>query len=217
MHLDVLRKSSRKGFTFTELLVVLALIGVSSSLMAIGLRSDAFSNATRMVFSDLLYAKGKAISEKNDVQVLFRPDSLCPLVKGQDYLIHLDENRNGKCERGEEVVGGQVSNYFPGLKIHASVNVTFNPLGMATPCIITLSSRKDAETEYGMVHSGSTGSRSPRTVHSITISGSGGITILDDADETTKRLYTYGSDHSHGCPVRRTPDDTGDERGGDQG
>ena len=67
-----------RGFTLTELLIVLGIMGVGLMLSATWLSSQLpnwrLNGAARQVVSDLLSAKMKAVVERNRQRVIFQDD-----------------------------------------------------------------------------------------------------------------------------------------------
>jgi len=124
------------GFTLTELLIVLGIMGVALMLSVTWLNSQLpnwrLNGAARQVVSDLLAAKMKAVVERNRQRVLFQDD--------HRYVLLDDDNNNGKSDPGEHVEDRDIQESYRDVMMTATSNPSFLPRGTASSLAsITLS------------------------------------------------------------------------------
>jgi len=125
-----------RGFTLTELIIVLGIIGVVLMLAQTWLVSHLphwrLNGAARQVTSDLLGAKMKAVVERNRQRVFFQDSHRYELLD--------DDNNNGKSDPGEHLVARDIQESYRDVKMTASNNPSFLPRGTASSLTsITLS------------------------------------------------------------------------------
>jgi prepilin-type N-terminal cleavage/methylation domain-containing protein len=102
----------RVAFSLTELLIVIAIIGLLAALGLPALRglgeSNAMDAAVRQVQDDLAFARLKAINERTKVYMLFVPPDLHYLATAQPLLTNLAPYRlNGYALYAARTVGDQ--------------------------------------------------------------------------------------------------------------
>lgn len=115
-HVDMLMPFSvindKKGFSLTELMIVVALIGIISGVAVTSIKSRMpqyyLSGAARRVMTDLMLARMKAVSQNVDIPVTFTTTGYS----------------------GE--VAADISSEFKGVTLSTG-NITFKPTGMASP------------------------------------------------------------------------------------
>lgn len=125
-----------KGFTLTELIIVLGIIGVVLMLAQTWLVSQLphwrLNGAARQVTSDLLGAKMKAVVERNRQRVFFQDN--------HRYVLLDDDNNNGKSDPGEQLEARDIQENYRDVMMTASNNPSFLPRGTASSLAsITLS------------------------------------------------------------------------------
>ncbi len=128
--------SCSRGFTLTELLIVLGIMGVALMLSATWLSSQLpnwrLNGAARQIVSDLLAAKMKAVVERNRQRVIFQDD--------HRYMLLDDDNNNGKSDPDEHIEDRDIQENYRDVMMTASNNPSFLPRGTASSLAsITLS------------------------------------------------------------------------------
>jgi len=117
-----------RGFTLTELLMVLGIMGVALVLGGAWLTSQLpnwrLNGAVRQVVSDLLASKMKAVVERNRQRVLFQDD--------HRYVLLDDDNNNGKSDPGEHLEDRDIQENYRDVRLTASNNPSFLPRGTAS-------------------------------------------------------------------------------------
>lgn len=117
-----------RGFTLTELIIVLGIMGVVLMLAQTWLGSQLpywrLNGAARQVASDLLGAKMKAVVERNRQRVFFQDD--------HRYVLLDDDNNNGKSDPGEYLEARDIQDRYRDVTMTASNNPSFLPRGTAS-------------------------------------------------------------------------------------
>jgi type IV fimbrial biogenesis protein FimT len=117
-----------RGFTLTELIIVLGILGVALMLGETWLSSQLpnwrLNGATRQVVSDLVAAKMKAVVERNRQRVIFQDD--------HRYALLDDDNNNGKFDPGEHLESRDIRESYRDVVMTASNNPSFLPRGTAS-------------------------------------------------------------------------------------
>ncbi len=118
----------RSGYTLTELMIVLGIMGVALMLTQMWLSSQLpnwrLNGAVRQVVSDLLAAKMKAVVERNKQRIFFQDE--------RHYLILDDDNNNGKIDPGEPQEVRDIQADYRDVVLTASNNPSFLPRGTAS-------------------------------------------------------------------------------------
>lgn len=117
-----------KGFTLTELIIVLGIMGAALMLGETWLSSQLpnwrLNGAARQVVSDLVAAKMKAVVERNRQRIIFQDD--------HRYVLLDDDNNNGKFDPGEHLESRDIRESYPDVVMTASNNPSFLPRGTAS-------------------------------------------------------------------------------------
>jgi type IV fimbrial biogenesis protein FimT len=117
-----------RGFTLTELIIVLGIMGVGLMLTATWLSSQLpswrLNGAARQVVSDLLATKMKAVVERNRQRVIFQDD--------HRYVLLDDDNNNGKSDPGENLENRDIQESYRDVVMTSSNNPSFLPRGTAS-------------------------------------------------------------------------------------
>jgi type IV fimbrial biogenesis protein FimT len=128
--------SGSRGFTLTELIIVLGIMVVF--LMVGGAWASSqlphwrLNGAARQVVSDLVAAKMKAVVERNRQRIIFQDE--------HRYVVLDDDNNNGQSDPGEHVDARDIQENYGDVLITASNNPSFLPRGTASSLAsITLS------------------------------------------------------------------------------
>ncbi|MDO9228600.1 MAG: GspH/FimT family pseudopilin [Syntrophales bacterium] len=134
------------GFTLLEMMIVVAVMGIMSAIATPNLMNymaeRRLNGAARMVMSDLMAARQKAVSINQEVKVSF--------VSNHAYEIWNDADKNGTVadNEGDDLVKDIHPDYYD-VTLSASVNPIFTPRGTSTNgTTVTLSSAKTGVSKY---------------------------------------------------------------------
>jgi type IV fimbrial biogenesis protein FimT len=135
----------KNGFSLLELMIAIALMAIISAFaapkMADYMAERRLRGAARMVMSDLMMARQRAVSQNNAFRVIFTGD--------HTYTILDDDNGNGASDAGEASEVKDIQTDYYDVTFGASANPTFSSRGTATlGTTITLTSSRTGEARY---------------------------------------------------------------------
>lgn len=130
------RRDREKGFTLTEMAVLLAVIGIVAGIAVFGtsrmVRSSRLSGAGQTLVADLRYARALATTQRRTVQVLFGTNGYS--------IVAADTVLTRTCP--------------PGVSCTATDTATFFAWGLSVPVTITFAN-EDGSTVYQTAANGS--------------------------------------------------------------
>jgi len=130
------------GYTLVELLVVMAVMGIVSSVTAVNMVRQLpryrLTNAASQLAWTFRGLRMRAISQHHTVQVTFTTTHV--------YTVWTDRNDNGSIE-SDEVQTVDITVASPGIQLASTAAPTFTPTGTVTnPPTITLTNPSGAKT-----------------------------------------------------------------------
>lgn len=139
-----MKMDAKRAFTLVELMIVIAIIGIVSAIAAPNFRTymaeRRLSGAARMVMSDLMAARQKAVTQNNRFSVTF---------SGNQYTILDDDNNNGSTDSGEMTeVRNIQTDYYDVTIPNVTANPVFYPRGTASGTTVTLTSSGTGSNKY---------------------------------------------------------------------
>lgn len=124
-----MKMKSVSGFTIMEIMIVIAIIAIMSSIATPNLRNymtqRRLNGASRQIMSDLMHARMQSVSHNNNFRVIFNGD-------GKQYTILDDNNNDGDADSGEQAVGKNIQTDYPGVTFNSNNNPIFSPRGTAS-------------------------------------------------------------------------------------
>ena len=139
---------NKTGFTLLELMIVVAVIGIVSAIAAPNyidyMAERRLKGAARMVMSDLMLARQKAVSQNHEFKIFFNGDQIT-------YTILDDTNNNGTADTGEATEVRNIRNDYYDVSFSASANPIFYPRGTAGGTTVTLTSARTGASKCVMV------------------------------------------------------------------
>jgi len=130
----------KNGFTLVEMMIVVAIIGILTAIATPNLMhymaQRRLNGAARMVMSDLIWARQKAVSMNQDVKVSFAD------VNNHAYEIWNDADKSGAVadNEGDNLAKDIHPDYYD-VTFSASAPI-FNPRGTASVATVILTSSR---------------------------------------------------------------------------
>jgi len=133
---------NEKGVSFSELLVVISLLGVLSAFAIPFFNSFLpgyrLNGAARQILSDFMLMRSRAVKENNTYLVTFTPPT--------QYLLHDDDNGNGTVEVQEWSLARNLAQNYIGVTLTATTNLTFTSRGTTTAGTVTVTNAVEMRT-----------------------------------------------------------------------
>jgi type IV fimbrial biogenesis protein FimT len=145
----IMKTLKKNGFTLLELLIVIAIMAIVSTIavprVTYYMAERRLNGAARMVMSDLMMARQKAVTQNNRFKVFFNTNN-------HGYTILDDDNGDGTASTGEAVEAKDIHPEYYDVTFSASANPVFSPRGTAFGATVTLNSSKTGGYRCVMVH-----------------------------------------------------------------
>jgi type IV fimbrial biogenesis protein FimT len=137
---------NKTGFSLIELMIVLAIMGIVSAIAAPNfmhyMAERRLNGAARMVMSDLMAARQKAVSQNHKFKVFFNASNC-------QYTLLDDDDNDGDADAGEATEVRDIQTDYYDVTLSASANPIFTPRGTSTNGTkVTLISSRTGGTKY---------------------------------------------------------------------
>jgi type II secretion system protein H len=140
-----MKRFNKTGFSLIELMIVIAIMAIISAIAAPNfmhyMAERRLSGAARMVMSDLMAARQKAVTQNNEFKVFFD-------ASNHEYTILDDNNGNGAADTGEATEVRDIHRDYYDVTFTASGNPIFFPRGTASNKKVTLVSSRTGVMKY---------------------------------------------------------------------
>lgn len=127
MRFSIVEVKREAGFTFAELMITIAIVGILAAIaipqLSEYLPRSRVNGAARDLFTELQVSKMKAISENNNYVITFN-------TSNNTYKIHDDDNSNGMEDTGESIKTVDIEERYPGTG-YGYITGTYNTSGSA--------------------------------------------------------------------------------------
>ena len=138
----MIRHAGKRGFTLVEMMIVIAVLAIIAAIAAPNFQTymaqRRLNGAARLVMTDLMDARMKAVSENNQFKVFF--------LDTHQYKVLDDENNNGTEDTGETSVTKDIQSDYPGVTLSASAHPIFYPRGTAWGTTVTLTNTSGSKS-----------------------------------------------------------------------
>jgi len=138
----MIRHAGKRGFTLVEMMIVIAVLAIIAAIAAPNFQTymaqRRLNGAARLVMTDLMDARMKAVSENNQFKVFF--------LDTHQYKMLDDENNNGTEDTGETSVTKDIQSNYPGVTLSASAHPIFYPRGTAWGTTVTLTNTSGSKS-----------------------------------------------------------------------
>ena len=138
----MIRHAGKRGFTLVEMMIVIAVLAIIAAIAAPHFQTymaqRRLNGAARLVMTDLMDARMKAVSENNQFKVFF--------LDTHQYKVLDDENNNGTEDTGETSVTKDIQTNYPGVTLSASAHPIFYPRGTAWGTTVTLTNTSGSKS-----------------------------------------------------------------------
>ena len=138
----MIRHAGKRGFTLVEMMIVIAVLAIIAAIAAPHFQTymaqRRLNGAARLVMTDLMDARMKAVSENNQFKVFF--------LDTHQYKVLDDENNNGTEDTGETSVTKDIQSNYPGVTLSASAHPIFYPRGTAWGTTVTLTNTSGSKS-----------------------------------------------------------------------
>jgi type II secretion system protein H len=135
----------KSGFSLVELMIVVAIIAIASAIAApyyVDYMADQrLKGAARMVMSDLMAARQKAVSMNHEFKIFFNGDHIT-------YTILADADNDGTADTGETTEVRNIQNNYYDVTFSASANPVFQSRGTSSAATVTLTSSRTGGSKY---------------------------------------------------------------------
>ncbi len=139
---EMIQHAGKRGFTLVEMVIVIALLAIIAAIAAPHFQTymaqRRLNGAARLVMTDLMDARMKAVSENNQFKVFF--------LDTHQYKVLDDENNNGTEDTGETSVTKDIQSNYPGVTLSASAHPIFYPRGTAWGTTVTLTNTSGSKS-----------------------------------------------------------------------
>lgn len=138
----MIRHTDNRGFTLVEMMIVVAVLAILAAIAAPNLKTymaqRRVNGAARLVMTDLMEARMKAVSQNNRFKVFFLDD--------HRYQILDDDNNNNTEDSGEASTTKNIQGEYYDVTLSASADPIFYPRGTAYGTTVRLTNSSGSKS-----------------------------------------------------------------------
>jgi len=127
--------NGHSGYTVAELVVSLSVVAIMAAIAVPNfleyLPTHRLNGASRQLYSDVLWARSRAVADRNNYNITF--------ISVTQYRLHDDDDNDGTLDGGEWSLIKSIEASFPSITLNSTADTVISPRGTAIPFTVSVS------------------------------------------------------------------------------